>query len=72
MEHTVVTLMKDGGRIAGAFGYDHERGRDFTCRAKAVVALATGGIGRAEEITSNSWEYTGDRLFRSPTMLVRR
>ena len=28
-------------------------------RAKAVV-LATGGIGRAYKITSNSWEYTGD------------
>src|SRR4051812_42408520 len=59
MEHTVVTLLKDGGRIAGAFGYDRERGRFHLFRAKAVV-LATGGIGRAYKITSNSWEYTGD------------
>jgi len=59
MEHTVVTLLKDGDRIAGAFGYDRERGRFHLFRAKAVV-LATGGIGRAYSITSNSWEYTGD------------
>src|SRR5947209_8668550 len=61
MEHTVVTLLKDGGRIAGAFGYDRERGRFHLFRARAVV-LATGGIGRAFRITSNSWEYTGDGL----------
>src|SRR5271167_3244263 len=59
MEHTVVTLLKGGGRIAGAFGYDRERGRFRVFQAKAVV-LATGGIGRAYKITSNSWEYTGD------------
>jgi succinate dehydrogenase / fumarate reductase, flavoprotein subunit len=59
MEYTIVTLLKDGDRIAGAFGYDRERGRFHLFRAKAVV-LATGGIGRAYKITSNSWEYTGD------------
>src|SRR5437879_5803105 len=59
MEHTIVTLLKDVDRIAGAFGYDRERGRFHLFRAKAVV-LATGGIGRAYKITSNSWEYTGD------------
>ena len=59
MEHTIVTLLKDGNRIAGAFGYDRERGRFHLFRAKAVV-LATGGIGRAFKISSNSWEYTGD------------
>ena len=59
MEYTVVTLLKDGDRVAGAFGYDRERGRFHLFRAKAVV-LATGGIGRAYKITSNSWEYTGD------------
>jgi succinate dehydrogenase / fumarate reductase, flavoprotein subunit len=59
MEYTVVALLKDGARIAGAFGYDRERGRFHLFRAKAVV-LATGGIGRAYKITSNSWEYTGD------------
>ena len=61
MEHTVVTLLKDSGRVVGAFGYDRERGRFHLFRAKAVV-LATGGIGRAFKITSNSWEYTGDGL----------
>jgi succinate dehydrogenase / fumarate reductase flavoprotein subunit len=59
MEYTVVTLLKNGDRIAGAFGYDRERGRFHVFRAKAVV-LATGGIGRAYKITSNSWEYSGD------------
>src|SRR5437867_1967527 len=59
MECTVVTLLKDGERVFGAFGYDRERGRFQVFRAKAVV-LATGGIGRAYKITSNSWEYTGD------------
>ena len=59
MEHTIIKLLKDGERIAGAFGYDRERGRFHLFRAKSVV-LATGGIGRAYKITSNSWEYTGD------------
>jgi succinate dehydrogenase / fumarate reductase, flavoprotein subunit len=59
MEYTVVQLLKDGDRVCGAFGYDRERGRFHLFQAKAVV-LATGGIGRAYKITSNSWEYTGD------------
>ena len=59
MECTVLTLLLDSGRIAGACGYDREKGRFFLWQAKAVV-LATGGIGRAFKVTSNSWEYTGD------------
>ncbi len=59
MEHTVTSLLKDGDRVVGAFGYDRERGYPRLFRAGAVV-LATGGIGRAFKITSNSWEYTGD------------
>src|SRR5256885_10652300 len=59
MEHTIITLLKDIDRVVGAFGYERERGRFKLFRAKAVV-LATGGIGRAYKITSNSWEYTGD------------
>jgi succinate dehydrogenase / fumarate reductase, flavoprotein subunit len=59
MECTVLALLKDGDRIAGAFAYDRERGRFKVFRAKAVV-MATGGVGRAFNITSNSWEYTGD------------
>ena len=59
MEHTVVTLLKDGDRVVGALGYDRERGRFKIFKAGAVV-MATGGIGRAFKVTSNSWEYTGD------------
>ncbi len=60
MECTVTRLLTDGsGRIAGAFAYWRETGRFVVLRAKAVV-LATGGIGKAWKITSNSWEYTGD------------
>jgi succinate dehydrogenase / fumarate reductase flavoprotein subunit len=59
MECTVLRLLTDGGRIAGALGYDRDRGRFRVYRSKAVI-LATGGIGRAYAITSNSWEYTGD------------
>ena len=59
MECTLIRLLKDGERVAGAFGYYRERGRFVLFKAKAVV-LATGGIGKAYRITSNSWEYTGD------------
>ena len=59
MEFTVVTLLTEGSRVVGAFGYERERGRFKAFKAKAVV-LATGGIGRAFRITSNSWEGTGD------------
>jgi succinate dehydrogenase / fumarate reductase flavoprotein subunit len=59
MEHTAIALLTDAGRIAGAVAYDRERGRFKVFQAKAVV-IATGGLGRAFRITSNSWEYTGD------------
>jgi succinate dehydrogenase / fumarate reductase flavoprotein subunit len=59
MECTVLTLLKDSDRVVGAFAYERERGRFRLFKAKAIV-LATGGIGRAYRITSNSWEYTGD------------
>src|SRR6201996_4440524 len=61
MECTIVSLLKDGNRIVGAFGYEREHGRFKVFRAKAVV-LATGGVGRAYKITSNSWEGTGDGI----------
>jgi succinate dehydrogenase / fumarate reductase flavoprotein subunit len=61
MECTVLSLLLDADRIAGACGYDREKGRFYLWQANAVV-LATGGIGRAFKITSNSWEYTGDGL----------
>ncbi len=65
MEHTALTLLQDGtpgdrnARVTGCFGYDRELGRFRVFSAKAIV-LATGGIGKAYKITSNSWEYTGD------------
>jgi len=59
MECTVTKLIQDGRRVVGAFAYRRENGRFLVFRAKAVV-LATGGIGKAFQITSNSWEYTGD------------
>jgi succinate dehydrogenase / fumarate reductase, flavoprotein subunit len=61
MECTVSRLLKDGDRIAGAFGYWRESGRFVIFKAKSVV-LATGGIGKAYPVTSNSWEYTGDGM----------
>jgi succinate dehydrogenase / fumarate reductase, flavoprotein subunit len=59
MEVTVSTFLKDGDRVAGALAYDREKGRFklFSCGA---IVLATGGVGRAFNVTSNSWEYTGD------------
>jgi succinate dehydrogenase / fumarate reductase flavoprotein subunit len=59
MECTVTRLLKDGDRIAGAFGYWREDGRFVLFRARAIV-LATGGWGRMYKVTSNSWESTGD------------
>jgi len=59
MECTVTQLLLGGGRVAGAFAYEREKGRFVLFRAKAVV-MATGGLGKAYRITSNSWEYTGD------------
>src|SRR5436189_4885533 len=59
METTVAKLLKDGDRIAGALAYRRDSGRFIVFRTKAVV-LATGGIGRAYKVNSNSWEYTGD------------
>jgi succinate dehydrogenase / fumarate reductase flavoprotein subunit len=59
MECTIARLLKDGERVCGAFGYWRETGRFVVFKSKAVV-LATGGIGKAWKITSNSWEYTGD------------
>jgi succinate dehydrogenase / fumarate reductase, flavoprotein subunit len=59
MECTIVKLFVVDGRAAGALGYFRETGRFVLFRAPAIV-LATGGIGKAWQITSNSWEYTGD------------
>ena len=61
MECTVVRLLKDGPRIAGAIAYWREQGRFVVFKARSVI-IATGGIGKAWPITSNSWEYTGDGM----------
>jgi succinate dehydrogenase / fumarate reductase flavoprotein subunit len=59
MECTVTRLLRDVDGIVGAFGYWRESGRFVAWQAPSVV-LATGGIGKAYKVTSNSWEYTGD------------
>jgi succinate dehydrogenase / fumarate reductase flavoprotein subunit len=61
MECAITRLLKDGDRVAGAFGYWREQGRFVVFRAKSIV-MATGGIGKVYKITSNSWEYTGDGM----------
>ncbi len=61
MECTITRLLTDGGRVNGAFGYWREQGRFVTFAAKAIV-IASGGIGKAYKITSNSWEYTADGM----------
>jgi len=61
MECTVTRLLTDGGRVAGAFAYWRETGRLIVFKAKSIV-IATGGIGKAWRVTSNSWEYTGDGM----------
>jgi succinate dehydrogenase flavoprotein subunit len=61
MECTIIRLLTDGKRVVGAFGYWREQGRFVVLKAKAVV-IATGGIGKAWPITSNSWECTGDGM----------
>ncbi len=61
METTVFRLLKEDGRISGLVGYERQSGQPVAFNAKAVV-LASGGIGRAWRVTSNSWEYTGDGL----------
>jgi len=61
MECAITKLLKDGERVSGALGYWRETGRFVVFKAKAIV-IATGGIGKAWRITSNSWEYTGDGM----------
>jgi len=58
-ETTITRLVKEGDKIAGAFGYFRDTGRFVLFEAPAVV-LATGGIGKTFKVSSNSWEYTGD------------
>ncbi len=57
-EITVISLLKDGDRMAGAMAYDREKGRFRIYRTKAVV-IASGGMGKIYKITSNSWDCTG-------------
>ena len=59
MECTALRLLLDGGRIAGVAGYWRDTGRFVLFRASSVI-MATGGGGKAWNVTSNSWEYTGD------------
>jgi succinate dehydrogenase / fumarate reductase, flavoprotein subunit len=61
MECTLTRLLKDGDRVAGAFGYWREDGRFVLFKAKSII-IATGGWGRMYKVTSNSWEGTGDGI----------
>lgn len=57
-EYTIISLLKQGERVVGAFGYDREKGSFKVFQAKAVI-IATGGMGRIYKISSNSWDCTG-------------
>jgi succinate dehydrogenase / fumarate reductase flavoprotein subunit len=59
MECTITRLITGADGVRGAFGYWRTTGQPIAFTAKATV-LATGGIGKAYEVTSNSWEYSGD------------
>ena len=61
MECTVTRLLTEDGRVAGVFAYWRETGRFIVFKTKSIV-IATGGIGKAWRVTSNSWEYTGDGM----------
>ena len=58
-ELTITDILKENGKVAGAYGYYRETGADVLFEAPAVV-IATGGVGKTFKITSNSWEGTGD------------
>jgi succinate dehydrogenase / fumarate reductase flavoprotein subunit len=60
-EYTIISLLKDGDRVVGAFGFDREKGRFKVFHAKAVI-IATGGMGRIYKISSNSWDCTGSGI----------
>ena len=58
-ELTITEILKENGKVAGAYGYWRETGSEVLFEAPAVI-LATGGVGKTFKITSNSWEGTGD------------
>ena len=58
-ELTITDILKDNGKVSGAYGYWRENGNEVLFEAPAVI-LATGGVGKTFKITSNSWEGTGD------------
>jgi succinate dehydrogenase / fumarate reductase flavoprotein subunit len=58
-ELTITEILKENGKIAGAYGYWRENGKEVLFEAPTVI-IATGGVGKTFKITSNSWEGTGD------------
>jgi succinate dehydrogenase / fumarate reductase flavoprotein subunit len=58
-ELTITEILKESGKIAGAYGYWRESGSEVLFEAPTVI-IATGGVGKTFKITSNSWEGTGD------------
>jgi len=58
-ELTITDILKENGKVSGAYGYWRESGSEVLFEAPAVI-IATGGVGKTFKITSNSWEGTGD------------
>ena len=58
-ELTITDILKENGKVSGAYGYWRESGAEVLFEAPAVI-IATGGVGKTFKITSNSWEGTGD------------
>jgi succinate dehydrogenase / fumarate reductase flavoprotein subunit len=58
-ELTITDILKENGKVSGAYGYWRESGSEVLFEAPTVI-IATGGVGKTFKITSNSWEGTGD------------
>ena len=62
MDEVFITrLMKKNDTVIGAVGLDMKKGKFLAVNSKAVI-IAGGGCGRIYEVTSNSWESTGDGI----------
>ena len=60
MECTALDITKDkSGRVSGIVCMYRETGEFIIFETKSLI-FATGGAGKSWEVTSNSWEYTGD------------
>ncbi len=57
--HAVVKLLKNNGEIVGAQAFDFKTGKNVIFKSKAVI-LATGGLSRVFERSTNPHTATGD------------